>query len=126
MPAAFKQNWVILLEDSTRGRPILWRGSELPFLSVSASIPVPPSGVVRVVSLGRLLVDGNVRATWSDGAVLIGSVSGHAPAASGASAFVAYQREQHGSGYDPRDEVPVQDEVRFASYLKASEQAVAP
>lgn len=50
-PAGFDAPWVVLLEDP-RGRTLVWDESALPFMTTTAELALPPSGVVRIRSFG--------------------------------------------------------------------------
>ena len=89
VPPGFAHEWVLILADPTVSTEIDWRGLDVPLMARTASLAVPPSGVVRVRALG--MVDGgDVRAQLSSGETQWGIVAMSAPSGVGAGRVVAY------------------------------------
>ncbi len=84
VPPGFRHEWVLIIADPASPTELVWAGVDAPFLSQSARLKVPPSGVVRVRALGRLDGD-DVRATLSTGATSWGRAGLNAPPGLGGS-----------------------------------------
>jgi hypothetical protein len=118
-PPGFTQNWVILLEDLTTSKTLVWQGVEMPFFAKRTVIDVPPSGIVRVRSLERLIGRVDTDANWNDGSYSTGQGGGPAPKATGAISFSAFNRG--GSGASAQTDPPFGDHEAFGAYIAARE-----
>lgn len=93
LPADFKPNSVILLEDSSSPTALAWQGVEMPFFGKSVDIQIPPSGVLRVKSFGPMAGRGDAQVIWSSGNRSLGSGGGPAPSATKAYIYVYFLRD---------------------------------
>jgi hypothetical protein len=115
VPQGFVHNWVFVLEDPNAPQQLNWRGIEVPFLGKSATLEVPLNGIVRVRELGDLGGRMDITAQWSDGSQTYSLSGGPAPAATKATAFVAFDRN---STTDSRQAAPpFGDEVALGNYI---------
>lgn len=114
-PAGYSHPNVILLVDRSAPAGLVWHGSALPFSGQSATLQVPPSGVVRLNDIGPL--SGRVDATieWSDGSASAGIGGGPAPAGLNAESYTIIVRAPDGT------EPPYADEAAMAAYIQARE-----
>lgn len=115
VPVGFGPQWVILLEDPAATHMLSWHGFHAPFHGISAELPVPTGGVVRVKSLEEVAGLGDTTIEWSDGASAVGFAGGSAPAALHAGRFVAYQRQR---GAAPADDI-LPDGDALTAYVRA-------
>lgn len=121
LPSGFAHKWVILLEDTSAPREIVWRGFEGPFSGVSAEIDVPANGVLRVRGFGRMSGRADSVTLWSDGSDTRGGASGPAPAGLNASTYMALER---GDRYEaPSTDFPTSDEAALVDYVRKREAA---
>jgi MFS family permease len=115
VPQGFSENWVILLEDPSTSQQLEWRGIEVPFFGKSTTIAVPSNGIVRVREIGDLGGRMDITAQWSDGSQTYSLSGGPAPAATKATAFVAFDRN---STTDSRQATPpFGDEAALGDYI---------
>lgn len=126
VPPGFAHRQVILLEDPTVSRALVWRGVGAPFHGKSAVIAVPVSGIVRVRDLGMITGRGDIAVTWSDGAWAGGLSAGPAPSSLGAGSYVALLR--NGASAAPAEDLPFDPEAlaRYIRKREAGENGAAP
>ena len=126
VPPGFAHRQVILLEDPTASRVLVWRGVEAPFRGKSAVIAVPASGIVRVRDIGMIAGRGDIAVTWSDGAWAGGLSAGPAPPSLGARSYVALLRS--GASAVPAEDLPFDPEAlaRYIRQREAGENGAAP
>ena len=89
--AGFDAPVVVLLEDPRASRTIEWRSGRLPFTTATAEIAVPPEGIVRMRSLGRMSGRTNIDAIWPDGRPSPAAASGPGPPGTGARAYLVIE-----------------------------------
>ena len=89
VPPAFAHDQVLIVADPTASTEIDWRGLDVPLMARTASLAVPPSGVVRVRELGAL-DGGGVNAQLSSGETHWGMTAMNAPSSLGGGRVVAY------------------------------------
>jgi hypothetical protein len=114
-----KHMWVVLLEKPGATQSLAWRGTDLPFMSRSASVTVPVSGVVIVDSLIGA-GGGYAQAYGSADELFPGQSGGPAPPGSGFTAYLAFQRPEATVGDSQPPDLPsLNDAIEFAAFLKA-------
>jgi hypothetical protein len=115
VPQGFAHNWMFVLEDPNAPRALDWRGIEVPFFGKTATIEVPPNGIVRISDLGDLGGRMDIVAQWSDGAQGSTLSGGPGPTATKATAFVAFDR---GSTTDSQQSAPpFGDDAALGTYI---------
>lgn len=119
IPPGFEHRWVILLEDPRAPTRVEWRGAELPFQGRSATLAVPPSGIMRVQSLVTMAGRGDLQVSWSDGSSATGVGGGPVPLGLGATNYVALLRGEPVPG--DAEEPPWHDQTKMAEYFKQRE-----
>jgi hypothetical protein len=90
VPPGFRQDWLILLEDTKVSTQLAWEGVQIPLFGKKTSIDVPASGIVRVRNLSELHRPGTVQ--WSDGSCNSGYSGGLVPGSTGAVRYIAFER----------------------------------
>lgn len=93
IPASFAHPDAILIEDARAEAELAWRGSQIPFFGLSATVSIPAKGILRVRSFGPLAGRGDTDIEWSDGARTVGMASGPGPSGAHATAYLIYMRE---------------------------------
>jgi hypothetical protein len=83
---------VVILEDPSASGTMTWRGGWLPFTAATAEINVPPSGIVRVRSLGSGPMNAMMEATWPDGRMSPGTGGGPGPPSTDSNAYLVIER----------------------------------
>ncbi len=133
LPPGFAHRAVILLEQPSAPRQLQWSGANAPFTGKSVALDVPPSGVIRVRSLGDL-AGGDFTAEVTQGMQVTGSGSGPADTALDASNYLFVRLEKSGSDGAPvpsdspgsprgeLDEVTLSNPGGFTAYVKAREK----
>ena len=86
-----KHPWIVRLEKPGAAQTLQWRGANLPFLSKSADVMVPASGVVVVDSL-KHAAGGYAQAFSGNGAQSIGQGEEPAPNGVGYTVYIAFLR----------------------------------
>jgi hypothetical protein len=109
-----KHEWIVLLEKPGATESLKWRGSNLPFMSKTAEIKVPASGVVIVDSLEGGS-GGYAQAYDTKGELFPGQGGGPAPRGSGYAIFVAYLRPNASTDSPLRS---LNETADFAMFLK--------
>jgi hypothetical protein len=120
VPQGFAHNWVFVLDDPNAPQDLVWRGIEIPFFGKTATIEVPPHGIVRISDLGDLGGRMDVVAQWSDGAQGSTLSGGPGPTATKATAFVAFDRS---STTDSQTAPPFGDDAALGDYILQRENA---
>lgn len=92
VPAGFKQDWAILIEDPRETALLEWQGSGLPFTQRYAVVALPASGVLRVKAFGEVAGRGDLEVRWSNGVGYNGYAGGPAPPGTGGTAYIALGR----------------------------------
>jgi hypothetical protein len=114
-----KYDWVVLLEQPGAAQTLQWRGANVPFMSKSADVIVPASGVIVVDSLNQA-AGGYAQAFAANGAQSIGQAGGPAPSGSGYTVYAAFLRPDlppSTSGAYP-DLRALNEAAEFAAFLK--------
>jgi hypothetical protein len=120
-PPGFSHTWVIVLEDPSAARQLVWQGIEMPFFGKKTVIDVPPSGIVRVKKLDGLSGRVDINAQWSDGSASTGQGGGPAPKSSGAISFSSFNKVT--SAGEALPDPPFGDKEALGSYIAARENA---
>ncbi|MGL4230033.1 MAG: hypothetical protein ACRDAM_12365 [Casimicrobium sp.] len=118
LPPETKHEWVVLLEKPGAAQRLEWRGVNLPFMSKSANVVVPASGVVIVDSLDGA-GGGHADGFTLSGEMYTGQSGGPAPQASGYTTYLALLRPDlptNSSSLPPLREL--HDATNFALFLK--------
>lgn len=115
LPADYRHETIILLEDPKAAAVLIWRGRELPFMGRSTSLDVPANGVARVQALGPLAGRGDATVKWSDGSTTMGFAGGPAPPSIGASTYAIFYRGA------PSDDLAFHDPEKLGAYISARE-----
>lgn len=95
-PTEFEHEWVVLLEDPTVDRRLEWRGA----LAPSASLRIPPGGVVRVAELPDPF-RGDIDVVLSGGVHNNGLLARPAPPELRATRMVAFGFAAYGEETEP-------------------------
>ncbi len=115
-----KHDWVVFLEKPGAPQSLHWRGANLPFMSKSADVIVPASGVVIVNSLDNA-AGGAAQAFIASGAYSIAQGGGPAPKGSGYTIYAMFLRpDLPVSASDTHADSPsIHEADEFAAFLKA-------
>jgi hypothetical protein len=114
-----KHEWVVLLEKPGATESLKWRGANLPFLSKTAEIKMPLSGVVIVDSLEHA-GGGFAQAYNVKDELFPGQSGGPAPQGSGYTTYLAFLRPDLSTNpaYVHPEPQSLNDATEFASFLR--------
>ncbi len=113
-PTEFEHEWVVLLEDPTVDQRLDWSGA----LAPSASLRIPPGGVVRVTQLPDPF-RGDIDVVLSSGAHNTGLIARPAPTELRATRMVAFGFVAYGEETEP--DLSMMDEAALVDRVLALE-----
>ena len=108
---------VVFLEDPRAPAAVEWQDSWLPFTAATATVEVPPSGIVRVRGFGLMAGRADLDVIWSSGMQGWGAGGGPGPHSLGANAYLVTGRPD----VPPGEEAQFTGEADVAAYVAERE-----